>query len=59
MTVAALIIEQQLKKFYLINIFTLDPIASVSCWALPTLPGTIGKTCALGTSKARVGQTSI
>lgn len=57
--VAATIAQQQLRTFYLIDIFTLDTIARVSCWALSTLPGTIGKTGALGTIEAGVGQATI
>lgn len=47
------------RNFYLINIFTLDTIASVASWALSALPGTIRETGALGSSKTRVRQAPI
>lgn len=43
----------------LINIFALDAVPKVANWTLPTLPGTIGKTGALGSREAGVGQAPI
>lgn len=47
------------NDFYLINIFTLDTIASVASWTLSTLPGTIRITGALGSRKTGVRQAPI
>lgn len=53
------IIIQGRRNFYLIYIFTLDPIASVANWTFSTLPGAIRETGALGSSKAGVRQAPI
>lgn len=59
MFIADKIIAQELRNFYLIDVFALDTIAGVASWTLATFPGTIRETGALCPSKARVGQTPI
>lgn len=51
--------DASVKILHLINVFTVNAIAGVTCWAFSTFPRPIWKACTPGASKTGIGQTSI